>query len=117
MTCMTSVHIQQAAHAHLAVHDLQDDVTNDMRGILKSEEKWNVLEREEKMIILMVSVNGRQATLQLYLLHKVTSYLRVYDSASKVGRSPTMCDKALEPAYMFPTNRREPGSQDRAADL
>lgn len=48
MTCMASVHIQQAAHAHLAVHDLQDDVTNDMRGILKSEEKWNVLEREGK---------------------------------------------------------------------
>lgn len=48
MNCMVSVHIQQAAHAHLTVHDLQDDVTNDMRGILKSEEKWNVLEREEK---------------------------------------------------------------------
>lgn len=29
----------------------------------------------------------------------------------------TMRDKALEPAYMFPTNRREPGSQERAADL
>lgn len=28
-----------------------------------------------------------------------------------------MCDKALEPAYMFPTNKREPGSQERVADL
>lgn len=29
----------------------------------------------------------------------------------------TMRDKALEPAYMFPTKRREAGSQGRAADL
>lgn len=28
-----------------------------------------------------------------------------------------MRDKALDPAYMFPTNRREAGSQERAADL
>lgn len=29
----------------------------------------------------------------------------------------TMRDNALDPAYMFPTNRTEPGSQERAADL
>lgn len=28
-----------------------------------------------------------------------------------------MRDKALEPAYMFPTNKSEPGSQESAADL
>lgn len=36
--------------------------------------------------------------------------------AEAVGRR-TMRDKALDPAYMFPTNRREAGSQERAADL
>lgn len=28
-----------------------------------------------------------------------------------------MRDKALEPAYMFPTNKKEPGSHERAAGL
>lgn len=33
------------AYAHLTVGDLQDYVTNNMRGILKSEKEWNVLQR------------------------------------------------------------------------
>lgn len=70
-------------------------------------------------MILMMSVKVREATFQLYMLHKVTIYSEYTNGHLKVEgyRSPTMCDKALEPAYMFPTNRREPGSQDRAADL
>lgn len=36
------------ACAHLTVGDLQDDVTDNMRGILKSEEEWNVLHRQKQ---------------------------------------------------------------------
>lgn len=35
------------AYAHLTVADLQDYVTDNMRGILKSEEEWNVLDRKK----------------------------------------------------------------------
>lgn len=68
---------------------------------------------------LKVSIKVRGPTSQQYILSKATIYLEYMKGHLEVVgyRWRTMRDKALEPAYMFPMNRREPGSQERAADL
>lgn len=69
--------------------DLQDYVTNNMRRILKSEEKWNVLDREKKTnMTLKVSIKVRGPTSQLYILSKATIYdlFRVHERISRGGR-------------------------------
>ena len=62
------------AGSYLSMDDLQDYVTDNMRGILKSEEERNVLDREEKKKYFNNVVKVREPTSHLYKQRQVKFY-------------------------------------------
>lgn len=75
-----------SACAHLTMDDLQDYVTNNMRGILKSEEKWNVLDREKKKHDFKGVNQSKRTHLPTVYSEQGNDLFRVHERTSRGGR-------------------------------